>query len=256
MCRARRTDLKSSMPTLPTRGVIAARWHKVSKSAIGRTVVVTSGESLCRGSATQHTNSISPRRWSSAPTSWSVTRGHSPSRPGFSVTPRNLPRLEDAAGGARLRTGSTGLVSASQNRGLMLSTRFKTLEPRATATCAHSSRSDSKSRAMLPDTQRGGRLSCHSFRNHERMGHLQLRQNGTTLELMDFRTLQGTGRHPQLIDLDLQTLRLRPLEWCGVTSERTFWISPIRPRLTRPTQLVSKENGLHFTHQYRYATRR
>jgi len=193
-------------------GVIGLVAGKVSKECYRPAVVVTSGESLCRGSA----RSIPEFDLAAALEQCSdllVSYGGHPLAAGFSVTPRNLPRLEER------------LVALAEERltGLDLHPRIEVdAETRLKDLGAESYRD---MRALEPFGQQNLEpcfltrnvevVECHSFRNHEKWASLQLRQNGTTLEAVDFRTLRGPDDIPKLIDL-IYNLRLR--RWNGVES--------------------------------------
>ncbi len=179
-------------------GVIGLVAGKVSKEAYRPAVVVTSGEELCRGSA----RSIPEFDLAAALERCSdilVGFGGHPLAAGFSVTPANLPLLEE-----RLIA-----LAEEQLGGLDLHPRIEVdAEVRLKSLGMDAYR---EMRPLEPFGQqnlepvflsKGVEVAdCRSFRNHEKWTSLLLRQNGETMEAVDFRTLRGPADIPKLIDL-------------------------------------------------------
>lgn len=190
-------------------GVIGLVAGKVSKEAYRPAVVVTSGDELCRGSA----RSIPEFDLAAALERCSdilVGFGGHPLAAGFSVAPENLALLEQ-----RLVD-----LAEEQLTGLDLHPRIEVdAEVKLKSLGMDSYR---EMRVLEPFGQQNPEpcfvsrgvevVDCRSFRNREKWTSLQLRQNGTQLEAVDFRTLRGPADIPKLIDL-VYNLRLR--RWNG-----------------------------------------
>jgi single-stranded-DNA-specific exonuclease len=190
-------------------GVIGLVAGKVSKEFYRPAVVVTSGDDLCRGSARSIPEFDLAAALEQASDLLNSFGGH-PLAAGFSVTPQNLPLLEE-----RLVT-----LAEKQLCGLDLHPRIEIDAEAKLKDLGGESYRDM--RALEPFGQQNFEPSfvtrevevvdCRSMRNHEKWTSLRLRQNGTTLEAVDFRTLRGPDDIPPLIDV-VYNLRLR--RWNG-----------------------------------------
>jgi len=193
-------------------GVIGLVAGKVSKEFYRPAVVVTMGDDLCRGSARSIPEFDLAAALEGASDLLTGFGGH-PLAAGFSVTPQNLPLLQQ-----RLVA-----LAEKQLEGLDLHPRIE-IDAEV--------KLKDLTRAVLDDmrtlepfgqqnfepsfvTREVEVVDCRSMRNHEKWTSLRLRQNGTTLEAVDFRTQRGPDDIPPLIDV-VYNLRLR--RWNDVES--------------------------------------
>jgi len=190
-------------------GVIGLVAGKVSKEFYRPTIVVTTGDDLCRGSS----RSIPEFDLAAALERCGdllVSFGGHPLAAGFAVTPQNLPLLEER------------LVAHAQEclAGLDLRPRLDIDADVKLKDLGGDSYKDM--RALEPFGQQNPEPSfltrgvevveCRSMRNHEKWTSLRLRQEGVILEAVDFRTQRGPDDIPRLIDF-VYNLRLR--RWGG-----------------------------------------
>jgi len=190
-------------------GVIGLVAGKVSKEFYRPAIVVTTGEDLCRGSS----RSIPEFDLASALAQCCdllVSFGGHPLAAGFSVSPENLPLLEE-----RLVAHAGEVLS-----GLDLRPRLDIDAEVKLKDLGGDSYKDM--RALEPFGQQNSEPSfltrgvevveCRSMRNHEKWTSLRLRQEGVVFEAVDFRTQRGPDDIPRLIDI-VYNLRLR--RWGG-----------------------------------------
>ena len=190
-------------------GVIGLVAGKVSKEFYRPAVVVTAGDELCRGSS----RSIPEFDLAAALEQCSgllVSFGGHPLAAGFSLTPENLPALEERL--VALATGQLAGLDLQPRVTIDAEVRLKDLGGDAYK-LMRSLEPFGQQNAEPSFLSRGVEVAeCRSFRNHEKWTSLRLRQNGVTWDAVDFRTLRGPDDIPRLIDL-VYNLRLR--RWNG-----------------------------------------